>query len=123
MVGNKVHEHMWQSHAEINHCVFQSLHSKRRIAELLLRVGLICSYALLRLIRYSCIYEACMSPALSGSSTIRRLKHSNMIKIHNRTTFEFHTGLPHTHTHIYVYIHVHVRGCGLLGVGLSASEL
>ena len=34
-----------------------------------------------RLIRYSCIYEARMSPALNGSSAIRRFKHSDAIKI------------------------------------------
>ena len=42
-----------------------------------------------------------MSPALSGSSAIRRFKHSNAIEICNRMTFDFYTGLPH----VYVVSH------------------
>ena len=33
------------------------------------------------LIRYSCIYEALMSPALNGSSAIQHFKHSDVIKM------------------------------------------
>ena len=33
------------------------------------------------LIRYSCIYEAHMSPAFNESSAIRHFKHSDVIKI------------------------------------------
>ena len=31
---------------------------------------------------------------LNGSSAIQRFKHSNVIKIHDRITFDFYTGLP-----------------------------
>ena len=53
------------------------------------------SYALRKLIRYSCIYEACMSPALNGSSAIRRFERSVAIEIRDGITFDFYTGLPH----------------------------
>ena len=46
-----------------------------------------------KFIRYSCIYEARMSPALSRSSAIRRFKHSNAIEIRDRITFDFYTEL------------------------------
>ena len=36
-----------------------------------------------------------MSPALNGSSAIRRFKHSDAIKIHDEITFDLYTGLPH----------------------------
>ena len=48
-----------------------------------------------RLVSYSCIYEACMSPALNGSSAIRRFERSDAIEIHDGITFDFYTGLPH----------------------------
>ena len=35
-----------------------------------------------------------MSPALNGSSAIRRFEHSEAIEIRNRITFDFYTGLP-----------------------------
>ena len=49
------------------------------------------SYSLHRLIRYSCIYKACMSP--NRSSALRRFKHSDAIKIRNRifSTRDCHT--------------------------------
>ena len=52
------------------------------------------NYALRRVIRYSCIYEASMSPDLNGSSAIRHFKHNNVIEIHDGITFDFYTGLP-----------------------------
>ena len=36
-----------------------------------------------------------MSPALNGSSAIRRFERSDAIEIRNRITFDFYTGLPH----------------------------
>ena len=36
-----------------------------------------------------------MSPALNGSSAIRRFKRSNAIEIRDVITFDFYTGLPH----------------------------
>ena len=36
-----------------------------------------------------------MSPALNGSSAIRRFEGSDAIEIHNEITFNFYTGLPH----------------------------
>ena len=53
------------------------------------------SYAPHRLIRYSCIYEACISPTLNGSLAIWQFKHSNAIKTNDKITFNFYTGLPH----------------------------
>ena len=41
------------------------------------------------------IYEAHMSPALNGSSAIRRFKHSDAIETHNGITFDFYMVLPH----------------------------
>ena len=38
-------------------------------------------------IRYSCIYEAHMSPALNGSSAIWRFKHSNAIELCDQITY------------------------------------
>ena len=35
------------------------------------------------------------TPVLSGSSAIRRFKHSNAIKICNKIVFDFYMGLPH----------------------------
>ena len=35
-----------------------------------------------------------MSPALNGSSAIRRFKGSDVIEIRNGITFDFYTGLP-----------------------------
>ena len=42
------------------------------------------------IIRYSCIYEACMSPALDGSSVVRCFKCSNAIEIRDAITFVFY---------------------------------
>ena len=53
-------------------------------------------YALCRLMSYSYIYEASMSPALSGSSAIRRFKGNDAIEIRDEITFGFYTGLSHT---------------------------
>ena len=58
------------------------------------------SYALRRLIRYSYIYEARMSPALNGNSAIRHFKHSDAIEIRDGIIFDFYMGL----SHMYVYI-------------------
>ena len=56
------------------------------------------SYMLRKLIRYSCIYEASMSPTLNRSSAIRRFERSDAIEIRYRITFDFYTGLPHIYT-------------------------
>ena len=48
-----------------------------------------------RFIRYSCIYESCMNPALNGSSAIRRFEGNDVIKLRDGITFDFYTGLPH----------------------------
>ena len=50
-----------------------------------------------RFIRHLCIYEAHMSPALNGSSAIRRFEGSDVIEIRDGITFDFYTGLPHMH--------------------------
>ena len=51
------------------------------------------SYTLCRLIRYSCIYEARMNPALNGSSAIRCFECSDAIEICDGTILDFYTGL------------------------------
>ena len=48
-----------------------------------------------RLIRYSCIFVARMSPALNGSSALQHFEHGNMVKIHKGIRFDFYPGLPH----------------------------
>ena len=50
--------------------------------------------------RYSYIYEARMSPALNGSSVVRRFEGNDVIEICDGITFNFYTGLPH----ICIYI-------------------
>ena len=39
-----------------------------------------------------------MSPALSGSSAIRRFEGNDAIEIRDGITFKFYTGLPHVHS-------------------------
>ena len=41
------------------------------------------------------IYASRMSPALNGSSAIRRFERSDAIEILNGITFDFYTGLSH----------------------------
>ena len=79
-------------------CVFRSHRCVQSAVSLNFREGR-CSYALCKLIRYSCIYEARMNPALNRSSAIRRFEHSNAIEIRDGITFDFYTGLPHMHTY------------------------
>ena len=61
------------------------------------------------LVRYSCIHEAHTSPALNGSSAIRRFKHSGAIKICDGITFDFYIGLPHIHTYLPTYVHKYMH--------------
>ena len=72
--------------------IFRSHHCLRSAVSLSFREGR-GSYVLHIFIRYSCIYEACTSPAHNGSLMIRRFKHSNAIEIRDRVTFDFYTGL------------------------------
>ena len=51
-----------------------------------------------RLVSYSYIYEVHMSPALNGSSVIRRFEHSDVIEICDEIIFDFYTGLSHMHS-------------------------
>ena len=70
---------------------------------------------LYRLIRYSCIYEANMSPALNRSSAMQRFKGSNAIEICDGITFDFYTGLPHIDIHATMMpISVEFPSCVLL---------
>ena len=48
-----------------------------------------------------------MSPALKGSSAIRRFECGDAIKIRNGIAFDFYTGLAHIHT--YMYIHTYIN--------------
>ena len=59
------------------------------------------SCALHRLVSYSCIYEAHMSPTLKGSSAIQRFERSDAIEIRDGITFNFYTGLPHVQNPTY----------------------
>ena len=43
-----------------------------------------------RLIRYSCIFTACMSPFLNGSFALQRFECGNAVELHNRTMFDFY---------------------------------
>ena len=81
---------MWQSHVEIEDysivyfdCITVS------------KVPITGSYALHRLVSYSCIYEARMSPALNGSSVIWHFERSDAIEIRKVIIFNFYTGLSH----------------------------
>ena len=85
--------HMWQSHR--NRRIFRRVfHFVQSIVMLKFRQGWR-SYALHRFIRYSCIYEARMSPALNRSSVVWRFKHSNVTEIHDGMIFNFYMGLSH----------------------------
>ena len=52
------------------------------------------SYTLHGRIRYSCVYIACMSPTLSGSSALQHVKLGDALEIRNRIIFDFYSGLP-----------------------------
>ena len=54
-----------------------------------------------RLTKYSCIYKACMSPTLNGSSMIRHFEHSDAIEIHDGIIFDFYPGLSHIHAYLF----------------------
>ena len=69
-----------------------SLSLTRYSAKLPLGTGL---YALRGHIRYSYIYIACMSPTLSGSSVLQRVKLGDALEIRNGIIFDFYLGLPH----------------------------
>ena len=46
-----------------------------------------------------------MSPALNGSSAIRRFERSDAIKIRDGITFDFYMGLPHMYIcYIIIYL-------------------
>ena len=53
----------------------------------------------------SCIYKAHMSPALNGSSAIRRFEHSDAIEIRNGIIFDFYTGLSHMAFCVYLGVY------------------
>ena len=55
------------------------------------------SYALCGCIRYSCIYIVCISPTLSGSSALQRIKLGDALEIRNGMIFDFYSRLPHIH--------------------------
>ena len=76
--------------------------------KLLLGEGLIlATWTYMYCIRYSCVYTAHMSPTLSGSSALLRVKLSDALKIHNRIIFDFYPELPHicVHVHDFVFFH------------------
>ena len=52
------------------------------------------SYALCGRIRYSCIYIARMSPTLSGSLALQRVKLGDALEIRNGIIFNFYSELP-----------------------------
>ena len=44
-----------------------------------------------------------MSPALNGSSAIRRFEGSDAIEMRDGITFDFYTGLPHIYYGIQIF--------------------
>ena len=42
-------------------------------------------------------YASLLSPALNGSSEIRRFEHCDVIEIRDRIKLDFYAGLPHRH--------------------------
>ena len=70
-----------------------SLPSKRRIAELPLRVGLIRALQIHQI--FMQLRSTRMSPTLNRKSAKQRFEGSDSIEIHNGITFNFYTGLPH----------------------------
>jgi len=59
-------------------------------AELLLRVGLIHVCAVYRLVRYSCIYAACISPLMN----VLCYSALNAVEICNEIMYDFYLGIP-----------------------------
>ena len=57
-----------------------------------------------RLIRYSCIFAARMSPTLNGSLALRCFKYGNAVQLCNGIMFDFHSGLPHVHVQLIALI-------------------
>ena len=76
------------------HRVFQAHQRVQRATALSFRLGW-GSYALRGRIRYSCVYIARISPTLSGSSALQRVKLSDALEIRNGIIFDFYSGLPH----------------------------
>ena len=44
-----------------------------------------------------------MSPAVNGSSALRRFKRSDAIEIRDGITFGFYTALPHVYAHRFIH--------------------
>ena len=88
--------HMWESQMEIQHFAYFDCVTTLKV---LYRRTFIKSgahiYTLHRCVKYSQVYTVCISPALNRSSEIQCFKHSNVVKTHNRITFDFYPGLPH----------------------------
>ena len=76
------------------HRVFWAHQRVQRATALRFRLGR-GSYALCGHIRYSCIYIVHMSPTLSGSSVLHRVKLGDVLEIRDRIIFDFYPGLPH----------------------------
>ena len=76
------------------HRVFRAHQRVQRATALSFRLGR-GSYALSGCIRYSCVYIARMSPTLSGSSALQRVKLGDALEIRNGIIFDFYSGLPH----------------------------
>ena len=76
------------------HCVFQlRYHVQSTVAQnFQFRAGLI---RLCRLIRYSYIFTAHMSPTINESFVLQRFERGNAVKLHNGIMFHFYPELPH----------------------------
>ena len=88
---------MWQSRVEIEHysvayfsCLttFKALNFHRGWSSYVLRT-------VRRLIRYSSIFAAIMSPALSECFALQRFERGNVVELCNGILFDFYMGLPH----------------------------
>ena len=76
------------------HHVFRAHQRVQRATALSFRLGR-GSYMLRGHIRYLCIYIARMSPTLSGSSALQRVKLGDALEIRNGIIFDFYSGLSH----------------------------
>ena len=94
----KLQFNMWQSRLEIEHysvaCIFRPRYRVQSGVAQNFCSGR-GSYTVRRLIRYSCTFATCMSPALNESFAPQCFKHGNAVELRNRIMFDFHPGLPH----------------------------
>ena len=90
--SSHINMHMWQSRVEIKHysvAYFNHIYRVRNAVAQNFRYGQ-GSYVLHRLIGYSCIFTACISPALNKSFVLQHFKHDNAVELRNGRMFDFY---------------------------------